>query len=691
MSVVPLGGLLGVSAPGTTETFGPRFVRLCELANFVGEAEAAALLPVLIEPLRPADRGKLAVVLEEAIEIALERRGACPPGVGAATDLESSLGDQLYRARLVEVRGLCLFLASLEGAATLGGALDAEDSAVLRFWLEAARTRPVRLLLDESNRALAAYGAPIPLSVLVEAPADMGNERHETPPHVAPDVAASAETMELSETPPAVTPEEPDRATATGEPHLAGDMARALMHELTRTTAPKCAPFEPAPPSASGETPIVPPVFADESPTVHDAGFDVELAPTYDEISAVHALGSHRDTAPDDALSPIPCEVIARTETVVPPPAIVHAPSDAVNAVSELSAPVTPESEASDANAESAPNEDASVEAHESAPASAVPEASAPVTAEAEQARSTAIAEPASAPEEAPAASAVDGPLHPAAASEWQAWVRDLEAARGPKPLAVVERMFAMSYVPLRDAYLRGIAPREVGAILEGWAQSFAKSYREAFDALRVRGKRPTMVLDVPEAAHRIGRLHGARSVQLLLVDGLRFDLGLRVELGLRARLGREVALTERLLLWSALPSDTATQIELIGRGAEGLRELTGSPASEIPVARGRMAKTPRRIKAGHRELLKLDLVEARLSEPGGAESPRLDALGVEVTDAIAELCEKLPPRTLLFVFGDHGFRLEPRGEGTSALEQGGARPEEVLVPAFAWLVGGVQ
>ena len=199
------------------------------------------------------------------------------------------------------------------------------------------------------------------------------------------------------------------------------------------------------------------------------------------------------------------------------------------------------------------------------------------------------------------------------------------------------------------------------------------------------------MVLDVPEVAHRIGRLHGARSVQLLLVDGLRFDLGLRVELGLRARLGREVALTERLLLWSALPSRTETQLELIGRGADGLKERGAAPDSEIPVARGRMARTARRIKAGHRELLKLDVVEAKLSEPGGAEASRLDELGTEVTDAVAELCEKLPPRTLLFVFGDHGFCLDEQGEGTSAARQGGSRPEEVLVPAFAWLVGGVQ
>jgi hypothetical protein len=39
-------------------------------------------------------------------------------------------------------------------------------------------------------------------------------------------------------------------------------------------------------------------------------------------------------------------------------------------------------------------------------------------------------------------------------------------------------------------------------------------------------------------------------------------------------------------------------------------------------------------------------------------------------------------------VFGDHGFRVEG-GEGPA--HQGGARPEEVLVPAYAWLLGQVH
>ncbi|HTQ06035.1 MAG TPA: hypothetical protein VMI54_19370 [Polyangiaceae bacterium] len=653
MSVVPLGGLLGAGPGGQEEPGRARFVRFADLRSLMAEAEALGLLPVEVEPLGPADRGKLALVLEEAVEGALERRGACPPGVGAATDLDTSLGDQLYRARLVEARGLCVYVPCLEGAATLGGALDAEDSAALRFWVQAPANLPVRLLLDERNRSLGVYGPPRPLAAFVDASGAL--ELREPAPLVAPALAASAETMELSEPPPVRVAAEPKPEPS--EPSLAGDVAQALVAELGAGAT--LVPPAPGPEDAlvpPHPTPLAPPVFAEEPPTTDDVLAELLRASVtpHDEVSAVRSVAARLDdTAPDGV--PIP-----HREHVDATPATTDG-ADTANGRAETNA--TADAEHASDDAVRALDATHALHAAEDAHLTAPP----------------------------PSVSVAHGPLHPAAANDWQNWVRDLEHARGPKPLAVVERMFAMSYVPLRDAYLRGIAPREVGPILEGWATSFAKSYRDAFDALRVRGKRPTMVLDVPDAALRIGRLHGARSVQLLLVDGLRFDLGLRVELGLRARLGREVALTERLLLWSALPSDTTTQLELIGRGAEGLRDLAGPPESEVPVARGRMARTPRRIKAGHRELLKLDLVEARLSEPGAPESPRLDALGAEVTDAVAELCEKLPPRTLLFVFGDHGFCLEPQGEGTGALKHGGARPEEVLVPAFAWLVGGLQ
>jgi len=200
------------------------------------------------------------------------------------------------------------------------------------------------------------------------------------------------------------------------------------------------------------------------------------------------------------------------------------------------------------------------------------------------------------------------------------------------------------------------------------------------------------MVLDLPDAALRIGRLHGARSVQLLLVDGMRFDLGLKIQDELRPLLGQRAALTERLLMWAALPTSTSVQLELIGRGPEGLKDACAtSPESDYPVARGRAAATVRRVRAGAREIMKLDVVESRLGEAGGPLLERLGDVAREAAEALANHFLRLPPRTLVMVFGDHGFCIDSVDGGSSAARQGGASPEEVLVPAFAWLVGDVH
>jgi hypothetical protein len=267
--------------------------------------------------------------------------------------------------------------------------------------------------------------------------------------------------------------------------------------------------------------------------------------------------------------------------------------------------------------------------------------------------------------------------------------MQKLDAARGPKPLSAIEQLFINAYVPLNDAYHRGIAGSEACAVLDSWSTSFARSYAEAFDAMRLRGRRPMMVLDIPEAAQRLARLHGARNVQLVLVDGMRFDVGLRVENHLVCAMGQQATLTDRFLLWSALPSTTAQQLELISRGPEGLKNGDLHTETPVLVARGRQASTLRRIRAGNRELLKLDLVEARLGEPGGSIAQRLDELAIEISDSLSSAFARMAPRTLVAVFGDHGFCLDATDDGGStSMRQGGASPEEVLVPGFAWLVG---
>jgi hypothetical protein len=90
---------------------------------------------------------------------------------------------------------------------------------------------------------------------------------------------------------------------------------------------------------------------------------------------------------------------------------------------------------------------------------------------------------------------------------------------------------------------------------------------------------------------------------------------------------------------------------------------------------------------------MKLDVVEARLRTAGPAYDDRLDLCAEEVTQIVARYAEGLAARTLLFVFGDHGFRmpLTLDGRSTGPATQGGPSPEEVLVPGYAWLVGGVH
>jgi len=584
---------------GEVSLVGPEVLR-----ELLRAAEDDDYLCVVLSPPGPGQRGELALIISEAIDGALEQRGACPPGIGAASDLGAALSDQLYRARLVELRGLALALPTLEGIANLAGALDAEDSAVLRWWMAATRERPVRVYIDAKNRYAGIYDRPTPLQELLD---QRPRRTQPPPPALAPEVSASSEAMDLSSPPPVVALQEHLEPTSDA---LATD--KDAIDEASISEEPLLA--------ATREAEKSPEIAADLG-----TEFVAALADSSSEPPSVEAV-TDAAAAP---VAPIELELASSSPTLPAPPPVEEAVDASLGTAAE-----------------------GAVESVEFA----------------------------------------HGPLFPEADANWRTWMHDLEAARGPKPLAVVERMFVTSYVPLCDALARGIAAPEAKRAVDTWSSSFEQSYKEAFDALRVRGKRPTMVLDVPELALRMGRLHGARSVQLVLVDGLRFDLGLRVEQRLRNLLGQSAALTERLLLWSALPATSAVQLELIGRGPEALREFTGNVESEVPVARGRMASTLRRIKAGHRELLKLDIVESSVSEPpDGEEIARLDSLADETARALGSYMKRLPARTLVMVFGDHGFVLDSIGGNTTRARHGGASPEEVLVPAYAWLVGGVH
>jgi len=274
----------------------------------------------------------------------------------------------------------------------------------------------------------------------------------------------------------------------------------------------------------------------------------------------------------------------------------------------------------------------------------------------------------------------------------WRTYAMDLDAARGPKPASMVEKLYAQRYVPLIGAIARGETDAAVESVVAEWRTSFAESYEAGFGTVRATGRRPAMVMDAPEMAMRVARLASARSVKLILVDSMSYDLAERVGARIGNALSKRAVLVDKSVLWSGLPTTTPTQIHLLARGQEGLKDIPG-PSSEPEVTRGRTLSSLRRERIGAREIFKLDVVEARLRHPGAAYDQRLDAIADEVADSLVKHFETFPARTLAYVFGDHGFTLGAGGKGwaTGASSQGGASPEEVLVSGQGWLVDAVQ
>jgi hypothetical protein len=316
------------------------------------------------------------------------------------------------------------------------------------------------------------------------------------------------------------------------------------------------------------------------------------------------------------------------------------------------------------------------------APAEAAPER------EPELVEATPAPEPEAPPHEPPPALA----RHTAGASlatsddRWRTWTLQLAAARGPQPLSTLEKLFAESYMPLANAIAAGLDDPRARHAHDEFAATFSKGYREAFATFAGATKRPRMVLDAHDVAARIARLHGARSTRVMLVDAMRMDVARLVEERLVAMLGPRASLTDELLLWSALPTVTLRQLETLARGVEALRspaELEEDP--EPP--RGRTAEYVRRMRVGPREIHKLDVIESRVRTMRGRIVEQLPDLADAAAEAIARHAETLAPRTLLFVTGDHGFTIDRAG----VAKQGGSSPEEVLVGAFALLIGDVH
>ena len=177
------------------------------------------------------------------------------------------------------------------------------------------------------------------------------------------------------------------------------------------------------------------------------------------------------------------------------------------------------------------------------------------------------------------------------------------------------------------------------------------------------------MVLDAFDVAAKMARAHDARTTQMLVVDGMRFDLASRACSSRRGapRGSRADRRTHHALLGApvehAAPARVARArrrgaphaVRRSRRGADARPHGRHGPARARRLARSLQAR--RRRDDARRRGKRRDVRDRR--------SRRRDA-----ARAIAKHARTQNARTLLFVLGDHGFRLEG-----GAAHHGGASP----------------
>lgn len=618
-------------------------------------------------------RGGLREAIEGAIEMALALRGAVPPNVGIGVGAHDMASDQLFRTRALGAKGLCLVVPELRRIANEERILDERDSEALRVWKALAEDEPVVLLLDENDRG-----------VSVRLPIALDDWLARVQPLAGPTSVGWTQERALVEErydSPNDFDFDPDELVLEGEPGV----EPAASHQARHDEAARRVN-----------------VADTDRPTLRDAARAGLAKPAvrppseaHDTIMRHDPLAGLEDDLDDDGAEPTPGDVFDELFTAV----ARLSPTASEVPRAGLFTALTPSPVATDAmpTKREGRNIGPAKRPRQATNRRAMARALEPDAAAGDELDDAAM----SGLQREPHTDAIrntktsDLPARPARrfdTASLRHHVATLLAARGSRPVKQIENLYVEHYAPLLEAFSAGFDDHDAERALTGWRTAFEKSYQESFASIRVTGKRPKMVLDAPEEAIRAGKLNGARSVQLLLVDAMRYGLGERVQRRLEASMSDIGTCVEKHVLWSALPSVTSVQMQLLSQGARSLRDIQTPSERDLTAFRDGTACIPRRERIGQRDLLKLDVVEARLRDPGGAFEARMDDLAAEVSDAVVKVAEGLPPRTMLYLFGDHGFHLRGVGaERTSRAEQGGSRPEEVLVPGYAWLIGGTH
>ncbi len=199
--------------------------------------------------------------------------------------------------------------------------------------------------------------------------------------------------------------------------------------------------------------------------------------------------------------------------------------------------------------------------------------------------------------------------------------------------------------------------------------QQFQRYYRQALPLWEAQaGSRPAMIQDVPGMLSSKRGVPVYAKVRYILMDGVRWDLWEHIKASFFEPRSNHFRIAREGLLWSGRPTTTGSQMQrlkeafcLAGRESEGAEvwKMTGID-EKIHAEKGPLTHLFANI---------------------------LSYLEIEWLHRLVDF----PPRTLLFLFSDHGFVENPAFEAADKLAlpryiHGGDTPFEVIVP-WAWVL----
>ncbi|MDA8147114.1 MAG: DUF6079 family protein [Thermaerobacter sp.] len=287
------------------------------------------------------------------------------------------------------------------------------------------------------------------------------------------------------------------------------------------------------------------------------------------------------------------------------------------------------------------------------------------------------------------------GEGYPAAASRAARLAADLAAAGDPERLDTPRQWEAAQegYLGRLEADLARLVrslerlstpPPDGGRPLTERSRRILEEHRRAFARFLRRGQTGRTLADVLRLPRERWFPAAPAGLFLVLLDGARYDTWPPL---LEPCAGAFRVLRQGLA-WAALPTVTATQLDRAGAALKV--EVVPCEGCGADLA----ALDNRELAPGRAVLAKFDLVDRRLHDSRADYAAFLEELTLAARRDLVPFLDGLPPRAVVLLTADHGFRENPAFPGadphaTPRYLHGGDTPEEVLVPWQLWLKQG--